>query len=398
MPRANLIAQFAALVFFSVIPSCWAACGETEEDRLVWARERMHPGATEVQMKLVYQWLLNGTRSCSSSGDLWYYRGLVARKLADSRDAQYAFGKADEYGSKGKSQGFDPFAIVSRASASRPNGVHEKWALIVGVSRFQESDDFLEFSGKDAREFGGYLVQSANFKKENVRILVDQDATTAKIREAFGVIRVKAKPDDLVLIYFSSHGRPRDLDPTGLSYVLTYDTDTSSQAKVFATALQMVELAELGRWVLARDYVLLLDTCFSGAARPGVAGKIVPAGSDELDPLQGLRGSGNRVVISASRADERSYEDTESKHGYFTRFLLEALGKNGPTQALSSTFDYLSTNVSAQVGKQDGRQQHPVMQAFGQGQDIVLGAPVVAMFRPFQLAGNVFPGHRTGGK
>ena len=80
------------------------------------------------------------------------------------------------------------------------------------------------------------------------------------------------------------------------------------------------------------------------------------------------------------------YEDSESKHGYFTRFLLEALRKDGSSLALSGIFDYLQSHVSEQVGKLDGRQQHPVMQSFGQGQEIILSAPLSAGLRRFQMA------------
>ncbi|MDQ2949778.1 MAG: caspase family protein [Acidobacteriota bacterium] len=375
-PSIHLFAQLA--VFLSGSICCaWAACGNTEQDRIVWARERMHPSATKPQLDLVYQWLANGTRSCSESGDLWYYRGLAARKLNNQRDAEYSFRKAEENGSKAKGDGFDPFGAPSRTSVSPPNRIHDKWALVVGVADFKNTDDYLQYSVKDAVEFGKFLVQSGNFKQDNVKVLVDKDATTGGIREAFGTMRTKAKPDDLVLIYLSSHGQPRDLDPTGLSYVLTYDTDTSNPARTFATSLQMVELAELGRWVQAHDYVLLLDTCFSGAARPGVSGTTVPAGPDGLDPLQGLQGSGNRVVITASRADERSFEDSKSKHGYFTRFLLEALRKDNAHMPLASVYDYLRDRVSTEVADREGKQQHPVMQSFGAGRDIVLSAPLL---------------------
>jgi hypothetical protein len=363
-----------------LVPGCQAACGDTEQDRIVWARERMHPGVTGLQLDLVYRWLVNGTSSCNLSGDLWYYRGLVARRMGNSSDANYALRKADDNYSRAKSEGFDPFAAPAHGPAVPSGKTHDKFALLVGVTKFQKSFDFLEFSGKDATEFGNFLVRYGNFPKDNVKVLVDENATTGKIREAFGDIRAKAKADDLVVIYISSHGHPRDLDPTGLSYVLTYDTDTESSAKVYATGLQMVELAELGRWTLARDYVLLLDTCYSGAAKPGVVGKIVPAGTNGLDPLQGLQGSGNRAVISASRADEQSFEDPQNKHGFFTRFLLEALRQEG-AKPLSSIYDYVGTHVSTEVALQDGRQQHPVVQYFGAGNGIVLNTPREAAWR-----------------
>ena len=376
MSRSYRLAATGALAL-SLVATSRAACGDTEQDRLVWARERMHPNAAAAQLALVYRWLVNGTRSCPASGDLWYYRGLVAKKINDSADSEYAFRKADEYSSKAKAQRFDPFAPVTHEVAPNPNAIRNKWALIIGVGEFKNTDDYLEYSVTDANELGGVLVESAHFPKENVKVLVDEKATTSNIREAFGEIRTRAKPEDLILIYISSHGHPRDLDPTGLSYVLTYDTNTATSAKLFASALQMVELAELGRWALARDFVLLLDTCYSGAARPGVSQEIVPQGSDGLDPLQGLAGSGNRVVISASRADERSYEDPQNKHGFFTRFLLDALRKDARNQPLSDLFNYVGSGVSAAVGQQQGRQQHPVMQNYGNGKDIVLDAPLL---------------------
>ena len=373
MSRTLMSALACAFSVLNCQSLCYGACGDTEQDRLVWARERMHPNISQKQMELVYQWLKNGTHSCPLSGDLWYYRGLVAKRLLNDDDARYAFGKADENGSTGEAKGFDPFNMVAHAT-SAPNAVHEKYALLVGVTKFEKSFDFLEYSGKDAHELGDYLIASASFKKENVKVLTDKEATTASIREAFGDIRAKAKADDLVLVYISSHGRERDLDPTGLSYILTYDTDTFNSAKVFASALQMVELAELGRWVLAKDYVLLLDTCYSGAAHAGVGA----SSGGGLDPLQGLEGSGNRVVISASRGDEPSYEDPGSKHGYFTRFLLDGLKNKGPGAPLSSLFEFLSSNVTMTVAQQGGHQQHPVMQSYGQGQEIVLNAPLLA--------------------
>src|SRR5579884_1285928 len=75
------------------VPGRAAAC-DTEQDRIVWARERMHPRTTQDQLQLVYQWLLNGTRSCAESGDLWYYRGVVANRIHDTADAAYSFRKA----------------------------------------------------------------------------------------------------------------------------------------------------------------------------------------------------------------------------------------------------------------------------------------------------------------
>jgi uncharacterized caspase-like protein len=372
-----------AITVLAVAAQLQGACGDTEQDRLVWARERMHPSVTREQLELVYQWLANGTRSCSQSGDLWYYRALTAQRLGNARDAEYSLSKADENGSKAKAESFNPFSIGHAAPARQVTRLRDKWALVVGISSFQNIKDTLEFSGKDAINFRNFLVKDGNFKPGNVSLLVDKDATTRQIREAFGKIRESAQADDLVVIYLSSHGRPRTLDPTGLSYVMTYDTAAiDDKAGVYATALQMVELAELGRWIKAQQYVLLLDTCFSGAAQPGITSNIVPAGAQGIDAftsaLQSLRDSNSSAVIAASRADEQSWDDEQHEDGYFTRYLLDGLRQNAGNFSLASVYEYLRPRVSEEVAQRENQQQHPVMQSFGAGKDIVLTAPLAA--------------------
>ncbi len=260
---------------------CSAACGDTEGDRLVWARERMFPAASRSQTELVYQWLVNSTRSCSQSGDLWYYRGLVARKLGNTTDAAYSLRKADENGSKARAASFDPFSLGGSVRVSSAVHIREKFALLVGIHKFKLSDSTLRFSAKDAQELGDLLVGQQNFKKENVTVLLDEEATSDNIRLAFGKIRAVAQPDDLVLVFVSSHGLPRALDPTGISYVMTADFNSSDYATQFSTGLKMVELAEFGRWILANNYVLLIDTCYAGAVQTaGAARTDVAAGTD----------------------------------------------------------------------------------------------------------------------
>jgi hypothetical protein len=367
MRRAPLLAFTLGCLWMGGLVSAFSQCGDTAQDRLVWARERMHPGVNREQLREVYQWLLNATSSCRNNGDLWYFRGLIATRLSEAADAGYAFKKARENESLAQKENFDPFFVVDRISSSRPSGPPNRFALLVGISNFQNSDDFLRYGAKDADDLRDFLVSSAGFHQDHITVLTDKNATTEKIREAFGTIRSQAKANDLVLVYFSSHGKMRELDPTGLSYVLTYDTNEKSAGSTFATSLQMVELAELGRWTLARDYVLLLDTCLSGAARAEVAG-------NDFAALQGLKGSGNRIVISASRADEKSYEDDTTKHGYFTRFLLEALRQNSSSATLNSVYSYLQSHVPSQVAKDQGKEQHPIMKEFGEGSSIVLAS------------------------
>lgn len=366
-------------LFLASLP-CYGACEDTEGDRLTWARERMFPAATRGQTQAVYDWLVNSTRSCNQSGDLWYYRSLAARKLGLASDAQYAAGKATDNESKEQAAHFDPYANDKIRRVSSPDHIREKYALLVGIHKFKVDDANLRYSAADALALKKTLVEHANFKEANVHTLVDDQATLDAIRSELSQLHGLAQPDDLVLIYFSSHGAPRHLDPTGISYIKTYEFDGSDASTQFKTGLKMVELAEFGRYLNASNYVLLLDTCYSGDTKYDANTKPHSA-SGGLDPLQSLQGSANRVVISASADNETSSEDDSSRHGLFTRYLLDALG-NSATANLTSMFDSVQKHVVADSAQRHVP-QHPVMLAYGEGAKIALGAaPVVAAARP----------------
>lgn len=58
----------------------------------------------------------------------------------------------------------------------------------------------------------------------------------------------QCRQDDLVVVFLSSHGSPREKDTAwGVNYVITSDTDVKDADSLFATAMPMVELADVVR-------------------------------------------------------------------------------------------------------------------------------------------------------
>ena len=72
--RGLFVLFFLAASSLLVAPACDQ---EDAEQRLVWARERMHPNASLAQLRDVLNWLRISTSSCPLYGDMWYYRSLV---------------------------------------------------------------------------------------------------------------------------------------------------------------------------------------------------------------------------------------------------------------------------------------------------------------------------------
>lgn len=356
-----------------------AACDSWEQqERLAWVRDRMYPSATKTQLEKVQSWLITSTRSCPEAGDLWYYRGLVEQRLTGKASPMIAK-RLEEYPSEAQQKGLDPFASgpVTPKQKLSPY-VRDKWALLVGVEEFKDPRiPSLHYSTNDAKQLAALLTGPAGrFDPSHVKVLTDKNATKSEIMTALGDIRAVAQEDDLVLVYISSHGYPGNEDPTGISFVVTHDTDLSRPGTLFATSLPMVELSDFSRRLKSQRFVLILDTCFGGGAVE-YSKTIKPIDSKPIDAfsgaLHGMETGSGRAIIAASQSTEQSYESPDRKNGYFTYFLIAALKQDKGLDNLRTVYSYTQRNVADAVKNETGHNQTPVLDYTENGDQIVLG-------------------------
>ena len=86
-----------------------------------------------------------------------------------------------------------------------------RWALIVGVSDYINYEDVeggdLPGAERDARAMRDVLVARWGFPEENVRMLLNSEATRAGIREGItGWLTENVSPGDNVVFFFAGHG------------------------------------------------------------------------------------------------------------------------------------------------------------------------------------------------
>jgi hypothetical protein len=266
--RIAVLGVVAALAAVPALAQC-----DTEEERILQVREKLVPGLSGAELDKLRHYLELGTRSCATSGDLWYYRSLLERKAGTAQMAAYSLKQALENHSEALKRGIDPFQAADRlvrADRTLPRAVREKWALVVGVQEFQDDKiPGLRYPAKDARDVAAALTDSqiGRFKKENVRVVVNGDATVRGIREGIGWLRERVKPEDLVVIFVSTHGSAKTLDSLGVSYIIANDTELAPPAKLYASSYQMVDFVDdLNRDVPAKRLAVFIDTCHSGDA------------------------------------------------------------------------------------------------------------------------------------
>lgn len=374
-------------------------CG-AGKDLVVQALERISPQSDNSAFEDALQLLKHAVSECSELGDAWYYRGLVEKRLGHDALAKYAMDKARFTNSEALAEGLNPLilstpggrglSVVPGSEASpgaqpvRAGPVKEKWALVIGISRFaDQSVPALHFTTADARGIADALKDPkiGRFPPANVHVLTDEQATTRNIKEELNWIARHAEANDLVLIYVATHGTPRTVDTAGgANYLVTYDTQISgpggfNEDALFATAYPMVELANaVATRMKSLRTAVILDTCYSGGSMTNSATSGAIANSAPSDQMLKHMSEGTgRIVLAASGVNEQSMESANLKHGYFTYFLLRALQQTNGRTPLSQVFATVSQQVSQQVGT-----QHPVMSRSSADADFAIGADISA--------------------
>jgi hypothetical protein len=263
-----------------------------------------------------------------------------------------------------------------------PSFIREKWALVVGISHFQNPAMNLRFAAKDAKDFATMLTDPkiGRFRDDpqHVKLLLDEQATILGIRTAINEISRDARKEDLVVIYFSSHGTSATADlaaEEGRSgYIVTYETDPRN---LYGTAFSMDELRRVVDIRLqAGRVVAFMDTCYSGGFQGGPGGsKALQLGISNDSIARIAQGKG-RAVIASSRDTEQSWESETYQNSYFTHYLIQAMAKSNGLLTVTQLFTELQRSVPRAVLAEKKAAQNPVMSPEGKKISIVLGASV----------------------
>ncbi len=137
----------------------------------------------------------------------------------------------------------------------------QKYAVIIGLSQFGSFHGALPpipLAATEAEEFASRLEKKAGFKRENIRLLMDEKASPELVRVAFSDFAARAHSNDLLVIYIATHGlhdpRPNRAEQLYLALNGTQIAQLDSTAMSF-TDLEML----LNRSVRTNQCVLIFD-------------------------------------------------------------------------------------------------------------------------------------------
>jgi hypothetical protein len=256
----------------------------------------------------------------------------------------------------------------SQSSESR------KFAVIIGIDKYKSPDiESLSVAGVDAKSIYQIITdpKGGGFPVENVKLLLNDQATKEGITKALGEwLPGQAKPDDMVLIFYSGHGGIEP-DSSGeeadgnSKYIITHDADPKN---LFSTAIQNSNLSGMLQRIGSNRMIFLIDCCYSGGATTGqevIKSISPPTAKVGTDVYNDFSGSG-RVIISASLSDQVSYEIPKLNHGIFTYNLLEGISgkadfnKDGVVTLIAELYPFLSQEV-VKMAYSFGFRQNPTL-------------------------------------
>jgi len=154
----------------------------------------------------------------------------------------------------------------------------DRFAVVIGVSDYSSPRMDLKYAKKDAEAFRDALIKRCRFSKENVRLLVDREATRESIRKAIeGWLSQKSKSADAIVVYFSGHGtrapdNDNDEEDGFDEFLLPYDFDPSD----LTSGIRDDDFAFWIRTLKCDRTLLIFDSCFSGGSARARGVDIMP--------------------------------------------------------------------------------------------------------------------------
>ncbi|MFA5865991.1 MAG: caspase family protein [Phycisphaerae bacterium] len=208
--------------------------------------------------------------------------------------------------------------------------IGRRFAVVIGVSRYKylsQGLQNLQFADRDAKSLAQFLISPAGgeFKPENIKLLVNDEATYKNVRSALFEFLGTAIDNDFVLIYFSGHGTPSPQKPDQL-YLMCHDSDPKHIA---STAFPMHDLRTAIQYnIEAKRVLVLADACHSaGIASEGRRAVGLAQNTINRYLSQLSQSKPGAAIFTSSEGYEFSTESRNwgEGHGIFTWAFLQGL-------------------------------------------------------------------------
>jgi uncharacterized caspase-like protein len=233
-------------------------------------------------------------------------------------------------------------------------------AIVIGISKYREKMiPEVKYAVRDAEVVARYLENVGGIPRANIKILTDDKATKSDLEANISDwLPRRVTANSTVFVYYAGHGAP---GPQGReAFVVPYEGHPDYPSQLYPLQKMYDELNKLP----AREVVVMLDSCFSGAKGRSITGEGTRPVSISIE--NPVLASGKIMVLAASSGGQMSSDYDKVKHGLFTYYLLrgmrgEASKDKAGTVELGGLYDFVRKNVSETASLEMNRDQTPVL-------------------------------------
>jgi len=212
---------------------------------------------------------------------------------------------------------FLPILLFAYGLAITTDEIYDdSYALIIGIDKYEFFTN-LNYPVDDAIVLGNLLINSFDFPKENVKVLINEKADKQSIFKELSMINRKAKKNDRILIFFAGHGETLDLDNGAeLGYLLPVDGHVNDLQLSSISITDMMNLALMSK---AKHMLFLFDAAMGGL------GIFHHREADKKEINQNIINNNSRQIIVGGGRTDVVIENAEWGHSVFTKSLILGL-------------------------------------------------------------------------
>ena len=250
------------------------------------------------------------------------------------------------------------------------------YALVVGISQYEVARIRLNAADKDAALYARFLLETKKVQPEHLLLLLNRTANSNAVNQAVREFKkLPLKQGDEVIIYFSGHGDiqlSKDTSTKGyIGYLLCSDVNPDRAYTGAQGTVSFKDLNEVVEYLTQRGVMvsLILDACHSGQTVNEEGADLLSEGA-----LSSFR---NTIRYLSCGANQRSYENKELGHGYFTYYLVKGMmgaADNSPADNRIRVNE-LNLYVYNSVFDETQEKQEPTIGAPSGGKVVMLVSP-----------------------
>ncbi len=247
--------------------------------------------------------------------------------------------------------------------AARPRD----YALVASIESYAKLPE-ASYAERDGQAVRRHLL-ALGYPDKNIIHLNGAQATFSGLRSYLDEwLPRNISPDSTVFFYYSGHGAPEPA--TGEPYLVPWDADPMF---LESSAISLKRLYASLQKLRAREVIVALDACFSGAGGRSVLPKGARPLVAKID--EGVVPDAVLTVFAAASGKQITGSLDEAGHGAFTYHFLKGLGGGAKDRqgrlTVQGLFDYVKPRVQEE-GRRQNREQTPALLGTAEGRTLAV--------------------------